>query len=83
MGLFGPPNIEKLKNGRKIDKLSKALQHRDATIRKRAGEALGEIGDARAVDGLIDALRDQDTAVRKSAVRALKDIGDVRVETAH
>ena len=40
MPLFGPPNIEKLKEKRDVEGLIKALRHKDAKIRCDAAEAL-------------------------------------------
>ena len=48
MGLFGPPNIEKLKVRKNIKGLIEALKDKDEDVRKRAAWALGKIGDARA-----------------------------------
>jgi HEAT repeat protein len=77
MGLFGPPNIEKMKAKKNVKGLMKALCYkRDWLIRQTAAEALGEIGDSCAVEPLIDALRDGEGNVRKAAAKALGKIGD-------
>ena len=79
MGLFGPPNVEKLKGKRDLKGLIKALRYkRDGGVRSSAAEALGEIGDARAVEPLCAALRDKDVDVREAAAEALGKIGDAR-----
>ena len=76
MGLFGPPNIEKLKKKKDIKGLIKALRFKDNHIRKKAAESLSEIGDKKARDPLILALNDNDRNVRNEAARALGKIGD-------
>jgi len=79
MGLFGPPNVEKLKEKRDLKGLIKALRYkRDGVVRQTAAEVLGEIGDARAVEPLLAALRDEDSDVREAAAEALGKIGDAR-----
>ena len=78
-GLFGPPNIEKLKAKRNVQGLIKALIYKkDATVRRDALEALGAIGDARAVEPLIAALKDSELYVRLGGAKALGEIGDAR-----
>jgi len=65
MGLFGPPNVEKLKEKRDLKGLIKALRYkRDGVVRQTAAEVLGEIGDARAAVPLRSALGDEDSDVR-------------------
>ena len=78
MALFGPPNIDKLQARRDVDKLIKALRYKDASMRKSAARALGEIGDARAVEPLLSTLKDQDKGVRGWSADALGKIGDAR-----
>lgn len=52
-GLFGPPDVEKMKARRDVDGLIKALSYqKDRRVRWAAAEALGIIGDARAVEPL-------------------------------
>ena len=75
MGLFGPPNIEKLKAKKDVDGLIKALTHRDESVRKIAAEALGDVGGLRAVDPLTAAMRDEATPVAIAAAEALGKIG--------
>ena len=78
MPLFGPPNIEKMKEKKNVKGLIKALKHKDSDIRKGAADALGEIGDARVVKPLIKALQDSDMFVYLKAAEALGKIGDAR-----
>ncbi|MEE8168473.1 MAG: HEAT repeat domain-containing protein [Candidatus Hydrothermarchaeales archaeon] len=40
-----------------VEGLIKALKHKDSDVRRKAAEALGEIGDSRAVEPLIQALK--------------------------
>ena len=75
MGIFGPPNIEKLKARQDIKGLIKALGYKkDGTIRQAAAEALVRIG-APAVEPLTAAVGDSDKDVRCAAVQALGRIG--------
>jgi len=78
MPLFGPPDIEKMKQKRNIRGLVKALKHFNADIRCEAAKALRTIGDVRAVDPLIAALQDKSAYVRCDAAGALGAIGDAR-----
>jgi HEAT repeat protein len=78
MPLFGPPNIEKLREKRDVDGLLKALVHKDAETRRKAAVALGDLGDAQAVEPLIAALKDEDERVRMAAAYALGKLGDSR-----
>jgi HEAT repeat protein len=82
MGLFGPPNVEKMTAKRDIKGLIKALGYeQDSSIREAAAAALGEIGDAGAVEPLTAcALRESDTTVRVTAESALVKIGAPAVE---
>jgi len=61
-----------------VEPLIKALKGWDVVVRRRAAEALGEIGDKRAVEPLIEALKDSDKDVQKGAAKALGEIGDER-----
>ena len=65
MGIFGPPNIEKLKTRKNIKGLIKALKDKDENVRYYAAKALGWIGDSRAVEPLIEILRDEEKWVRE------------------
>ena len=79
MGLFGPPNIEKMKARKDVNGLIKALHYRrDSTVRGASARALGSIGDARAVGPLITVLNDSWPDVRGAAAEVLGTIGDPR-----
>ena len=79
MPLFGPPNIEKLKERRDVKGLLRAaLDDNDSVRRRKAAEALGELGDAWAVEFLITALKDEVLAVRWRAAEALGMLRDAR-----
>jgi NaMN:DMB phosphoribosyltransferase len=60
-------------HGRSVAYWLQALQDRDARLRKKAVEALGNVGsaDAAVVPALIQAARDPDGGVRDAAVLAL------------
>ena len=82
MGLFGPPNIEKMKAKRKIRGLIRALgDHNHFFVAKDAAIALGELKDARAVKSLITALRNTkywSEETRRYVAWALGEICDAR-----
>jgi HEAT repeat protein len=79
MGLFGPPDVAKLKARGDVPGLIKALaDDKDFQRRRAATSALGELADRRAVDALGAALKDPDEYVRPHAARALGKIGDPR-----
>lgn len=87
MGIFGPPNVEKMKAMRDIEGLVKALSYnKDSNriehikVRKEAATALGEIGDTRAVQPLIAALVSSAPDVAKEAQDALVRLGKPAVE---
>lgn len=71
MGIFGPPNVEKMKQKRDIEGLTKALRHKEVTIRHKAASALGELDDPQCADPLIAALDDIDEVVRTTAASNL------------
>lgn len=86
-GLFGPPNIEKLKERRDVNGLLKALKHKSGPVRYSAIRALGELKDPRAVEPLIGAMKplitalgDWDHQVGIDAVQALGWMGDAGLE---
>lgn len=81
MGLFGPPDVEKLKAEGDVEGLIKALTTAPFWgARFAAAEALGHLGDVRAVGALILALEGNGhEAVGCAAVKALVQIGDPRV----
>lgn len=72
------PNIEKLRARWDLDGLTEALNHKDYRIRKKAAEALGEMGAKEAIDALIKALKDENYEVRKTAAHALGKIRDAK-----
>lgn len=79
MGIFGPPNIEKMQAKRDVNGLIKALSFKkDARIRLEAAKSLGEYGDVPAVEPLIALLQDADENVRKAVVEALGKLRDPR-----
>ena len=78
---------------RAVEPLTAALRDEDHSVRERAAEALGKLGDARAVPSLIAALKDEgvvemsrdydmDTYVRDRAAGALRRIGGPEAERA-
>ena len=71
MGLFGPPNIDKMKSKCDIKGLVKALEYeKEVSIRKSAAEALSEIfGSDKA--SLVAVLKDNAGTMRESASRAI------------
>lgn len=76
-GLFGPPDIEKLKGKGDVEGLIKLLDYqKEATIPPKAAQALGELRDARAVEPLVKLLPEQH--MRMAAIEALGKIGDGR-----
>jgi HEAT repeat protein len=81
MGIFSGlfrPNIEKLKKRSDVERLIRALQHRDWHVRMDAVEALGMLGDERGVPSLIECLKDESKHVRREAAVALGILGDKR-----
>jgi len=79
MSIFGPPNVGKLVEKRDIKGLLKALSYpKDAEVRRKAAEALGDIADPQAVESLLIAIKDESAAVRAQAASALGSIGDPR-----
>lgn len=56
------------------------LNAENTTIRWRAAEALGHIGDIDAIDPLINALKDKDNSVKWRAIEALADIGQPAIK---
>ncbi len=61
-----------------IEGLIRALRDRNAIVRSKAAEILGQMGARRAVNPLIHCLGDKSPDVRKSAARALGAIRDKR-----
>lgn len=72
MNLFGKPNLEKIIAKKNIKGLLKALEYKkDIEIRRKAAEALGQLGDISAVGPLRAAAGDEEAAVRMAAIEAL------------
>ena len=69
--------------GQTSTRLVQALQivftHENLDVRRRAAEALGQIGSEKAVEALILALPGQNSDVRRNAARALGRIGNEKV----
>jgi hypothetical protein len=74
-GLFDPPDIENLKSTGNLRGLIKALDHSDQSVRKRAAEALGEVGTPKATEPLIDSINDWNKEMRQAVISALVKIG--------
>lgn len=66
LGRLGPTAVEGL---------IKALGSEHVEVRRRAAEALGEIGDPRAIPALTEAASDEDMSTHFSAMNALKKVG--------
>ena len=76
MSLFGPPNVEKLKEKSNIKGLIKALGYeKDDGVRDEAAEALKQIGNP-AVEMLIVFLKDDKNLLRIGSARVLGAIGN-------
>lgn len=69
--LLGAPDLAKLKDDQDIAGLTRALGHRNPTVRAQAATTLGELGAVIAIPALAAALRDQNSDVRESVVEAL------------
>ncbi|MEJ2628051.1 MAG: HEAT repeat domain-containing protein [bacterium] len=74
MGIFRPPNIEKLKRKRNIKALLKALKHEGWETRRDAAIALGEIGDPNVIDTLCESLKDNHEDVWVAVEKALEKL---------
>ena len=80
MGIFGPPNVEKLKSSANVKGLVNALGYKkDQAIVQAASLALVEIGPA-SVEPLIAALEDKDKAVCQAANETLTKLGEPAIE---
>ncbi len=78
MGIFGPPDVNKLAEKGDLPGLIKALSYRkDLQIRIDACKALSKIRDARIVEPLISALQDEEPGVYLTAARGLGELGNV------
>ena len=82
-GLFGRPNIEKLKRKSNVKGLISALGHARSEVSEKAAGALGELGDRRAVEPLMAILEDQEReSVHEEVAKALGRLGDSRAVEA-
>ncbi len=55
MGIFGPPNIERMKARKNLKGLVKVMRtSKDSSLLAEAAKALGEIGDASVIQPLLD-----------------------------
>ncbi|MCA2658711.1 MAG: HEAT repeat domain-containing protein, partial [Microcystis sp. M049S2] len=63
------------KSNQVVNELLKALKDSDWGVRRRAAEALAEIGSETAIPGLLKALEDSNSDVRENAAFALGEIG--------
>lgn len=68
-------DVERMKAGRDIEGLIRALKEQDQDVRCRAAKALGETQDTGAVQPLTQALDDRLYIVREQAAEALANIG--------
>lgn len=85
LGMFGAPDVERLRAEADVPGLVKALRHRVPRVRASAASALGEVGDARALEPLLSALADRDASVWTAAHSALGNLserpGTLQVDT--
>jgi HEAT repeat protein len=69
--------LEEVRSDEAIGGLLKLVEHSDSSVRRRAADALGQIGDSQAIPELLKLVEDSDSsAVRSSAADALGKIGD-------
>lgn len=73
MGIFGKPNIGKMKEKGDVKGLIKALKDKDPDVSRRAKSALIEMGQT-SVEPLEKALGDKDSDVRRGAAVALAEV---------
>ena len=74
-GLFGTPDVEKLKDRHDIKGLTRALRYKkESSIRVAAAVALGTLEDMQIIDPLVLALKDNVPDVRRAAAEALGNI---------
>ena len=76
-GLFGKPNVKKMKEEKDIKGLKKALEYnKDKNIQLNAVTALKEMGEKNI---LVDGLKNEDYSIRDYIADALIEIGDVNL----
>jgi len=79
VGLFGPPNVEKLEKKGKISALIAALAYtKNSEIPAAAARALGRLGDSTAVQPLVDLLEREEVTSVEPVVSALGRLADAR-----
>jgi|GEM_PF-6959036 len=72
LGLFGSPDIEKLKSQKDIQRLLKILENnKDHSLRINAIKALGELQDKEAIGPLSKFLFDSNEDIQEETIRAL------------
>jgi len=77
MGLFGPPNVEKLKSEGNIGGLIKALGYKkDPGIVEAASTALVELAPA-SIEPLVETLDHKEEQVRRCAAETLARVGEI------
>jgi len=75
MGIFGPPNIERMKAHKNIKDLIKLMQSaKDSRLCTEAARALGEIGDASAIQPLLNVFWSEDHYFSDVAAAALVEL---------
>ncbi len=67
--------LERTKSEEAVSELEKSLNDSDDNVRRKAAEALGNIGSDKAIESLEIALNDSDDDVRRKAAEALGKIG--------
>jgi HEAT repeat protein len=77
MGIFGPPNIEKLLEKGDVKALIGALSYADIKIRIQAVIALGKLRDIRAAKPILGLLWENDEKLREACVKSAAMIGPV------
>lgn len=77
---FLKPDVNKMRNGKDIDGLIKALKHQDIGIRMNAAYAIGDVGDRKGVEPLIELLKDpiQGWGIKMAAATSLGKLHDER-----
>ena len=79
MGLFGAPDVAKLKAKGDVSGLIRLLADKDPSLRQQAVKALGDVGGSLAVGPILAALGDPVGAVQAEAATALAKTGDPRL----
>ena len=80
MPLFGPPNIEKLKQKGDVKELLKALNHKDPLIRLNAEKALNELATGDVEPIISAALYASNTDTHRWGMDALRKLGPAEME---